>query len=173
MWMKEALVFLWLIRFTRMDLGGRNGGTRFCVNDQSPFFWLWLRVRIHIWFKGFHLDHQWLLWATFNNVVLGSLMELTPLPNVFLCLLIVLLCLRIRMVFLILSILSLCFVLRVGATFSLLLLWGVHRPKLSRLLFKLLLDFNSILIGCAQGWDVQKLHFILHVSIQTTTILKH
>jgi hypothetical protein len=52
----------------------------------------------------------------------GALMELTPLPSVFLCLPIVLLCLWLRLVVLRLSILSLSFVLWVGAAFSLLLL---------------------------------------------------
>jgi hypothetical protein len=51
----------------------------------------------------------------------GALMELTPLPSVFLCLPIVLLCLWLRLVVLRLSILSLSFVLWVGAAFSLLL----------------------------------------------------
>jgi hypothetical protein len=37
--MKEALTFLWLMRFIEMDLGGRNGGTRFYMNDPYSFFW--------------------------------------------------------------------------------------------------------------------------------------
>jgi hypothetical protein len=37
--MKEVLAFLWLIRFTGMDLGGSNGGTGFHVNDPSPLLW--------------------------------------------------------------------------------------------------------------------------------------
>jgi hypothetical protein len=37
--MKEELTFLWFIRFIGLDLGGSNEGTRFCVDDLSPFFW--------------------------------------------------------------------------------------------------------------------------------------
>jgi hypothetical protein len=37
--MKEALAFLWLIKFIGLDLGGSNGGTRFHVNDPYPLFW--------------------------------------------------------------------------------------------------------------------------------------
>jgi hypothetical protein len=33
--MEEALSFFWLVWFTRMELGGSNGGIRFCVNDPS------------------------------------------------------------------------------------------------------------------------------------------
>jgi hypothetical protein len=36
--MKEALTFLWFIKFTEMNLGGRNDGTGLCINDLSPFF---------------------------------------------------------------------------------------------------------------------------------------
>jgi hypothetical protein len=46
--MEEALSFFWLIWFTRLELGGSNGGTGFHVNDPSSPFWFWLRVRIHI-----------------------------------------------------------------------------------------------------------------------------
>jgi hypothetical protein len=35
--MEEMLAFLWLNKFTRMDLGGKNGGTRLRVNNMSPF----------------------------------------------------------------------------------------------------------------------------------------
>jgi hypothetical protein len=77
--------------------------------------------------------------------------ETTPLPSVFLCLTIVLLCLHLRLVFLRFSILHLCFFLWVGDAFSLLQLCGVHIPKLLHLLFKLLFDFDIIWIGRTQG----------------------
>jgi len=156
-----------------MNLGGNNGGTRFCMNDLSPFFWFWLRVETRIWFKGIHLIHQWLLWATINSVMPGALMEVAPLTDIFLHLPIVLICLQLGIVFLRFPIFSLSFFLRVGATLALLLLWGVYRPKLSRLLFKLMLDFDGISIGRAQGRNVQKLHFGLDLSMQTTMILEN
>jgi hypothetical protein len=78
-------------------------------------------------------------------------MEVAPLSSIFLCLSGVLLCLRLGMVVLILSIFALFFVLWVGATLSWLLLCGAPRPKLSRLLFELLLDFDGILVGRTQG----------------------
>jgi hypothetical protein len=37
--MKKALTFLSFIKFTGMDLGGRNDVNGFFVNDPSPFFW--------------------------------------------------------------------------------------------------------------------------------------
>jgi hypothetical protein len=37
--MEEALAFFWIIWFTMVELGGSNGGTRFCVNDLSSPFW--------------------------------------------------------------------------------------------------------------------------------------
>jgi hypothetical protein len=54
--------------------------------------------------------------------MLGALMEIAPLPSVFLCLPIVLILLWIRLVVLRLSIIAPSFVLWVGAAFSLLLL---------------------------------------------------
>ena len=100
-------------------------------------------------------------------------MEVAPLPCVFLCLSSVLICLRLGPVVLILSIFALSFFRWVGATLSWILLWGVPRPKLSRLLFELLLNFDGVSVGCAQGWDVQKFHFSQDVSMQSTMILEH
>jgi hypothetical protein len=34
-----VLAFLWLVWFTRLELGGSNGSTRFYANDSSPPFW--------------------------------------------------------------------------------------------------------------------------------------
>jgi hypothetical protein len=46
--MEEALSFFWLVSFTRMELGGSNGGTGFRINYLSSPFWFWLRVIICI-----------------------------------------------------------------------------------------------------------------------------
>jgi hypothetical protein len=48
-----------------------------------------------------------------------------------------------------------------------------QQGKFRCLLFKLLLDFESILIGYADGRDVQKLHFDMDLYMHTTTILEH
>jgi hypothetical protein len=64
-------------------------------------------------------------------------------------------------------------VLWVGATFALLWLWGVWRSKLFHLLLKFLLDLNNIYISRTQWCDVQKIHFYLNVSMQTTVIFEH
>jgi hypothetical protein len=77
-------------------------------------------------------------------------MEVAPLPVIFLFLSSVLLCLWLGLVFLMLSIFSLSFFLRVGAALSFFLFCGVHRPKFLCLLFELMLDFDSISIGCTQ-----------------------
>jgi hypothetical protein len=173
MWMEKVLTFLWLIWFTGMDLGGSNGSIGFCINYPCPPFWFWLRVEARIWFRYFHLGHQRLLQATINDVMLGALMEVTPLPGIFLCLSGVLVFLQPGLVVLRLSVFALSFIPQVGVALSWILLWGVPRPKLLLLLFELLLDFDSILVGHAQGWYVQKIHFGLDVSMQTVTILEH
>jgi hypothetical protein len=69
----------------------------------------------------------------------------------------------------IIFVLFLCF----GAALSFILLYRVPRPKLSRPLFEILLDFDDISIGRAQGRDVHKFHFGLDVSMQSTKILEH
>jgi hypothetical protein len=46
-------------------------------------------------------------------------------------------------------------------------------PELPCLLFKILLNFDDISVGRAQGQDVQKFHFRLDVSMQRTMILDH
>jgi hypothetical protein len=76
-------------------------------------------------------------------------MEFVPLPGIFLCLSCVLIFLWLGLVFLILSIFSISFVMWVGASLSWLFLCGVPKPKFPRLLFDLLLDFDSILLGRA------------------------
>jgi hypothetical protein len=42
--MEEAFSFFWLVWFTRLELGGSNGGTGFHVNDPYSPFGLWVRV---------------------------------------------------------------------------------------------------------------------------------
>jgi hypothetical protein len=97
--------------------------------------------------------------------MLGALMELAPLPNVFIFLPIVLIFLQLRLVVLRLSIIALSFALWVGTAFSMLMLFGVRKPKLPRILFKLPLDFENISIGSAQGRDVHKIYLFLDVSM--------
>jgi hypothetical protein len=100
-------------------------------------------------------------------------MEVAPLPDIFLCLSSVLICLRFEMVVLMLSIFSLSFFLWVGASLSCIFLRGVPRPKLRPLLFELLLNFHDISIGRTQGQDDHKFHFSVDVSMQITMILEH
>ena len=167
------LSFFLLIRLIGLDLGSSNDGIGLWVNDLSPILWFWIRIGTCIWFTVFYLNNQWLLWATISSVMSGALMEVAPLLGIFLCLFGVLIWLRLGLVVLILSIFSPSFVLWVGATLSWLFLWGVLRPKLPRLLFELLLNFDDVSVGRAQGWDVQKFHFGLDVSMQSTTVLEH
>ena len=131
--MKQALSFLRFIRFTRMGL--------VCSNDGSPGWVLLVATMalgsasiICILFlvlsqsrnphlvRGFQLIHKLLLRVAFNSVMRWALMKLAPLPSVFLYILIVLIWLQIILLFLRFSILSLPFVLWVGASLSLLLL---------------------------------------------------
>jgi hypothetical protein len=56
--MEEALSFFWLVWFTKMELGGRNGDTGFRIDDPYSPFCFYLRVGIRISFRGFHFDHQ-------------------------------------------------------------------------------------------------------------------
>jgi hypothetical protein len=151
----------------------RNNGTGFCINDMSPPFWFWLRFKTRIWFRSFHFSHQRLPWAVVNSVMPRALMEVAPLLGIFLCIFGVLIFLWLGLVVLILTIFSLSFVLWVGAAPSWLLICGVTRPKLSCLLFELLLDFDGMSVGRAQRQDVQKFHFGPDVSIQSTAILEH
>jgi hypothetical protein len=105
--------------------------------------------------------------------MLGALMEVAPLPDIFLCISSVVLFFQLEMVVLRISIFYLSFFLWVGASLSFLFLCGVPRPKLSHLLFKLFLDFDDISVGHAQGRDVKKIHFGLDVSMYTIVILEH
>ena len=89
-------------------------------------------------------------------------MELTPLSCVLLRLRGVVLCLRLRRVVLGHPALALSFVLWFGGTFP--LLW-IRRSKVSLLLFKLLLDLDSVSVCRAERGDVQELHFFLDVLV--------
>jgi hypothetical protein len=91
-------------------------------------------------------------------------MEVSPLPDIFLHLSIVLF-LWLGIVVPRFTIFSLSFFLWVVASHSLLLLWGVPRPKLLCIFFKIMLNFDDISIGQAQGGDVQKINFFLDVSM--------
>ena len=65
---------------------------------------------------------------------------------------------------------DLSFVLRFGGTFRLLL---IRRSKVSLLLFEFLLNLGSIPVCRTKRGDVEELHFLLNVSVQTTAILQH
>jgi hypothetical protein len=105
---------------------------------------------------------------TLTCVVSGALMELTPLPRVLFWLRYVVLCLRLWRVVLGRPALAWSFVRRFGSTFSFLL---IRRPKVSLLLFELLLNLGSILVCCTKRGDVEELHFLLNVSMKTTAVL--
>ena len=66
--------------------------------------------------------------------------------------------------------LAVSLVLRFGGTFPLLL---IRRSKVSLFLFEFLLNFGSISIRHTKRGDVEELHFLLNVSVQTTTVLQH
>ena len=66
--------------------------------------------------------------------------------------------------------LALSFVLQFGGTFH--LLW-IHRSKVSLLLFKLLLDLDSISICRAKRGDVQDLYFFLDVLVQAAVVFEY
>jgi hypothetical protein len=101
----------------------------------------------------------------------GALIEVTLLHVVSLCLSIILLYLQLRLVVLRLSMFSLPFFLWFGASLSLLMLLGISKPKMSCILFNIMLEFDNISIGHAQGRYVQKIHLCLDVSIQTIAVL--
>ena len=95
-------------------------------------------------------------------------MELTPLPRVLFWLRGVFLFLWLWRVILGRSALAWSFVLRFGGTFPLLL---IRRPKVSLFLFELLLNLGSISVRHTKRGDVEELHFLLNVSMQTTAVL--
>jgi hypothetical protein len=45
--------------------------------------------------------------------------------------------------------------------------------ELPRLFFKLLLDFDNILIGGTKGQDVHKIHLFIDLSMHTIVVLEH
>ena len=94
-------------------------------------------------------------------------MELTPLSRVLVWLRGVVLFLCLWQVVLGCHALTLSFVLQFGGTFPLIL---IQRSKVSLLLFEFLLNLGSIPVCCTKQGDVDKLHILLNVSMQTTMI---
>ena len=97
-------------------------------------------------------------------------MEITPLSRVLLWLCDFFLCLWLRQVFLSHHALDFSFVLLFRGTFPLLL---IHKSKISILLFEFQLNLGNILVCHTKRGDVEELHFLLNVSVQTTAILQH
>ena len=87
-------------------------------------------------------------------------MELTPFSRVLLCLRGIVLCLWLQWVVLGRPALALSFALRFGDVFPLL---QIHRSKVLLLLFKLLLNLDSVSVRRAERGDVQELHLVLDV----------
>ena len=87
-------------------------------------------------------------------------MELTPFSRVLFRLSGVVLYLQIWRVVLGCPALALSFVFWFRGTFPLL---RIRRSKVSLLLFKLLLDLDSVSVRCAERGDVQELHLVLDV----------
>ena len=98
----------------------------------------------------------------------GALIELTPLSRVLLWLCGVVLRLWLLQVVLSRHALALSFVLLFGRTFPLLL---IRRSKVSLLLFGFLLNLGSIPVCRTKRGDVEELHLLLNVSVQTAAIL--
>jgi hypothetical protein len=95
-------------------------------------------------------------------------MELTPLPSVLFWLRGVVICLRVWWVVLGHLALAWSFVRRFGGAFPFLL---IRRPKVSLLLFELLLNLGSITVCHTKKGDAEELHFLLNVSMKTTVVL--
>lgn len=89
-------------------------------------------------------------------------MESTPFSFILLCLCGVFIFLQLQWVVMGRSTIALSFFLWFGGTFH--LLW-ICRSKVSHLLFKLLLNLDSILIGDAKGGDVEELNLIQDVLV--------
>jgi len=97
-------------------------------------------------------------------------MELILLLCVLLSLHAVVLCLRLRRVVLGHPALALSFVLRFGGAFPLL---KIRISKVSLLLFKLLLDLDSVSVGDSKREDVKELHLVLDVFVETIVVLEY
>ena len=97
-------------------------------------------------------------------------MELTPLSCVLFQLHNDVLSLQLWRVVLGCPALALSFVLRFGGTFPLL---RIRRSNVSLLLFKLLLNLDSILVCCAEEGDVQEFYFSLDVLVKEATIFEY
>ena len=97
-------------------------------------------------------------------------MELTPFSCVLLHLRGVFLCLRLRQAILGSTALAWSFVLWFGGAFSFLWIW---RSKVPLLLFKLLLNLDSVPIRRVERGNVQELHLLLDVLVQIAMVLEH
>ena len=88
-------------------------------------------------------------------------MKFTPLTGVLLC---------ICGVVLSRPTLSFPLVLRFEGTF----LWlQIRKSKVSLILLKFMLDLRGIEICCAKQCNVEELHFLLNVFMQTAVVLEH
>ena len=103
--------------------------------------------------QGMHL-----LGPTLTCVVGGALMVLTPLPRVLFWLRGVVLYLWLWQVVLGHPTLAWSFFRRFVGTFPLPL---IHRPKVSLLLFELLLNLGSIPVFYTKRGDIEELHFLI------------
>ena len=97
-------------------------------------------------------------------------MELTPLSCVLFWLHDAVLCLQLWRVALGRPALALSFVLWFEGTFPLL---RIRRSKVSLLLFKLLLDLDSISVCHVERGDVQEFYFFLDVLVQEATVFEY
>ena len=95
-------------------------------------------------------------------------MELTPLSHVLLWLHSVVIFLWLWQVLLGHHPLALYFVLRFGGTFPLLL---IRRSKVLLLIFEFMLNLGNIPVCRTKQGEVEELHFLLNVYVQTTAIL--
>jgi len=97
-------------------------------------------------------------------------MELTPFSRVFFWLCSAFFFLQLWQVVLGYFTLAFSFVLWFRGTFP--LLW-ICRSKVSLLLFKLLLDLDSISVCCVKRGDIQEFYFFLDVLVQAATIFEN
>lgn len=97
-------------------------------------------------------------------------MELTPFSRVPVWLCNVVLCLHLWRVVLGYLALALYFVLWFRGTFPLL---QIRRSKVALLLFKLLLDLDSISVCYAKRGDVQEFYFFLDVLVQAVVVFEY
>ena len=145
MWMKKELPFFiiyWLFWLNCCVHDNNNG---VYVNDMYSIsifiIKLWIRDNILV----FYLGHQWMFWAKFISVVLGSFVEIAPFFGV----------LRLPVTLLFLSLRLVFWNLFVRVIFLILWFFRIWRSKLPFVLVpKFLLDFNNISIRNTKWWDI-------------------